>query len=509
MIMARNADGSYKEITTIKTKDGSNIGKIVGKDGNIYFTSTVNATAEGYPCILPKSVGNDTVDYSIYGNSVQDGTPSPDNPIEVESVGDKTKNLIPTPSTKTWTEGYIVVGTGAIHAQTTGLEWISPMIKLEPTQTKISMSINIPYEHSGNTWIVVGFYDGNGAFITRSGGETEVLNGISIPNNAAYARFNARFFDPNKLVEAEFQAEYNPTPTAYEPYGYKIPVVTRGKNLFDEETVYSKISENNLVNYYPIYVGEGTFTLSSTTPATYDNSRNLFLISGSVTSGASSNINGVSLGTSRTANSINGYVTIGVRRAYGIDPLDYKTQLELGNIETPYESYKKPVTTNIYLDEPIRKIGDYADVLNFENQTVTRNIKKLWLTSDINWSLRNINDHGITNFSISLPVNNRLILNNRFNIQGGIIADVVTEGFYVNSASNILYIRISQEKASTVEEFKQYLDENPTYIDYAVLTAETESISVSSIPTFKGTTIITTDTEVSPSDMKITYKARR
>lgn len=50
-------------------------------------------TASGYPCVLEGSAGMPALDYKIYGNSVQDGTPSPENPIEVQSVGDKTKNL--------------------------------------------------------------------------------------------------------------------------------------------------------------------------------------------------------------------------------------------------------------------------------------------------------------------------------------------------------------------------------------------------------------------------------
>lgn len=32
-------------------------------------------------------------DYQIYGNPIQEGTPSPDNPIEIQSVGEKTVNL--------------------------------------------------------------------------------------------------------------------------------------------------------------------------------------------------------------------------------------------------------------------------------------------------------------------------------------------------------------------------------------------------------------------------------
>lgn len=36
-----------------------------------------------------------------------------------------------------------------------------------------------------------------------------------------------------------------------------------------------------------------------------------------------------------------------------------------------------------------------------------------------------------------------------------------------------------------------------------------ETVILPEIPTFNGTTVITTDTEVKPSNMEITYKARR
>lgn len=45
------------------------------------------------PLTLTNCKGVDLINYKIYGNSVQDGTPTPDNPVEIESVGDKTNNL--------------------------------------------------------------------------------------------------------------------------------------------------------------------------------------------------------------------------------------------------------------------------------------------------------------------------------------------------------------------------------------------------------------------------------
>jgi len=46
------------------------------------------ATISGYPCILENSAGKPAVDYKIYGNTVQNGTPTPDGSIEAKSVGE-------------------------------------------------------------------------------------------------------------------------------------------------------------------------------------------------------------------------------------------------------------------------------------------------------------------------------------------------------------------------------------------------------------------------------------
>ena len=46
------------------------------------------ADAKGYPCVFDNSKGRPLKDYKIYGKSIQDGTPNPDNPIEIQSVGD-------------------------------------------------------------------------------------------------------------------------------------------------------------------------------------------------------------------------------------------------------------------------------------------------------------------------------------------------------------------------------------------------------------------------------------
>ena len=56
---------------------------------------------------------------------------------------------------------------------------------------------------------------------------------------------------------------------------------------------------------------------------------------------------------------------------------NWKLQVEIGTVLTDYEPYVEPVTTNIYLNEPLRKVGDYVDYIDFKNQKVFRNVEVL------------------------------------------------------------------------------------------------------------------------------------
>lgn len=145
---------------------------------------------------------------------------------------------------------------------------------------------------------------------------------------------------------------------------YKVPVTVEGKNLFDEK--YDAISPDN-ITYKAIYIGNNICTLSTDMPLNNILGTNLFLLTGNVSTGAATPTNGVYVNHSKTVASTNGYVTIAYR-SYDITPIDYHTQLEKGSTATAYEPYRTPVTTPIYLPEQIRKVGDEAEYIDFEEQ---------------------------------------------------------------------------------------------------------------------------------------------
>ena len=130
-----------------------------------------------------------------------------------------------------------------------------------------------------------------------------------------------------------------PSPSNVRPIsGWEsVSVYVRGKNLFDE--VYTNIYDG--LRYKAIFVGNGTFTMSTTTPKHPDGA-NLFFLAGQVTTGVSTNSNGVWANQNRTVASVNGYVTIAYRILGGVSeysPVNYETQIEVGTTATEYQPY--------------------------------------------------------------------------------------------------------------------------------------------------------------------------
>jgi hypothetical protein len=127
----------------------------------------------------------------------------------------------------------------------------------------------------------------------------------------------------------------NGTPDNPNPInGYTEAKITRcGKNLFNG--IYPSIGT---LKYMNIFVGKGTFTMSTDLPTRTDTFANLFFLANKVSSGADSALNGVYNNRPVTVTSTDGYVTL----AYRYDeynPQNYHSQIEFGNQATAYEPY--------------------------------------------------------------------------------------------------------------------------------------------------------------------------
>lgn len=495
-------DDTQQEVGFIKTKHNgqmANIGHIMTKEnGQMVKIFEQGFTREQEATALPmetntKTVGKDLKQYLIYGNSEQDGTPTPDNPIEVESVGDRTKNLF----------------SPDILSQFTGdLSYLS---SIEPTNDgfKVTLSKNtstsytyllkLPLEDN-----IVYSCDNTDGTIEKTGTEWRFF----------FAKYQAKTAG-TVIYFHKVQKEKGTTPTPYEPYGYKIPVEVKTKNLFNKEwepyqayiwasqnwsyaadstswripckpnTDYTiSCSETSAIFRIATINSEDTPSPTKTDLPITSKYNNNSPLSKTITTGADDKYIIIQISTS----------TAGIVKS--------AIQVEEGSTATSYVPYFNE-TTNIILDEPLRKIGDYADYIDYKNQKVVRNIGAKNLNGTESWSyFSSYNCYYVRILDMMVLSGYPYGLCNRFKSGQRTVQGCIQFG----GGNNYIYIHDDNEYAD-VTLFKNWLISNNTGIVYPLATPTEESITLPSISTVKGEkSIFDILTKVEPSKLKITYK---
>jgi hypothetical protein len=165
------------------------------------------------PLILSDSVGKPLVSWSITGNTVQDGEPSPESPVKVKGTGDKTENLF----TDKTIYHLTISETGILYYSATSS---CVIIKVES---------NCKYYISTNTILPVLRI---GCSHTMPQESSALSNYIRLRNtNSAEIKTGS---DTEYLVFQGSQSLENTwLNELYVGQGYKVPVVSRGKNLWN------------------------------------------------------------------------------------------------------------------------------------------------------------------------------------------------------------------------------------------------------------------------------------
>jgi hypothetical protein len=156
-------------------------------------TSTKSTTLN-----LTDSLNGLIKDTVLYGNTEQDGTPTPSNPVDVEVVtGDVTFNVTTGNMYNNEYEydGYVLTAEGAVSAETGFI--ISKAIKIDSAKY---ISINWDYGQSGfDRKMRVGFFDQNFNFISRPYSSDNPYK-LSPPNNAKFIKLS---YDKRSLVNVQ------------------------------------------------------------------------------------------------------------------------------------------------------------------------------------------------------------------------------------------------------------------------------------------------------------------
>lgn len=340
--------------------------------------------------------------YNIGGNSIQNGTPSPSSASEIESVGVQSTNLIPFTYTSKTINGVTVTvnndgsltynGTSTASSSYEIFSGEMPLIEGQKYYfSDCSVQLN---GVSGN-------YMSNG-YTAKSG---DYISLIWI--------WNASGTTFNNVVKKPMLSNSAITSSSYERSGYKIPIKVSGKNLFNAPLWETSVTGNGITVEYleseDCFLLNGTATSTNSVAGKYINIPSVpgtsYVLSAKYVSGSIDRTNGSGgkyavayFGNADTINTTNNWHSIHlqnqdvtgsvkvnnknyitrfwfyVSQGVTFDNYKVKIQLEEGSTATDYVPYVEPKTYNIYLDEPLRKVGNYADSIDYASGKIIRNV---------------------------------------------------------------------------------------------------------------------------------------
>lgn len=410
---------------------------------------------------LVDSVGKFLRDYKIYGNSVQEGIPTSDTPIEIQSVGDKIINLVdvdylleqnPTDTTTLERVLYNDRDTLKYIAGSKGSSFkITPREGFKEN-TRYTIRLEAA-SSSGSFDLIVKFTDDTSKYLRLS---TLVKNYVQgtfreimyvTPKNKTVQYISGAYNDDQnvyidiskfQIIEGFNYIDY----TGENSSVYKVGVKSPSKNIANLEQIYNFATEIDIINEQSImrtyiYVDESNRKVLANYCATgygkdgYTENRKVFqgifkentqyTISFQQTSTAaavnlfihhtdgtnvsmtnpnytdSSTIDNISI-TSASGKTVD---YIGLTYKNGTNHIYLDTfQIEEGALQTSYEPYGQ---YNILLTEPLRKIGDYVDYIDFKKQKVVRSVNVVDTTGylTLEESLENLDEP--TEESVVLP----------------------------------------------------------------------------------------------------------
>jgi hypothetical protein len=166
---------------------------------------------------LPQTIYADgtAATVSLKGNTVQNGTPTPSNPVAVNGVGEETANLFNKNATNS-ANGYVAdarLNGGTVESNSNCN--VSEYISVDGATTYTMSGFYAGWSSS------LAYYDTSQSIISYQLYENKSVLTFTTPANAAYIRITISKPDIDTTIINE-----GSTAKPYEPYGYKIPILT-------------------------------------------------------------------------------------------------------------------------------------------------------------------------------------------------------------------------------------------------------------------------------------------
>ena len=545
-ILEKELSKDFDEVKVTINGEDKYIVEINGKMYNIENDSDVSSGYEKETVengVISGAIEGSYLNCKIYGNTVHDeGTPSLDNPIDVRSCGDKTKNLfdlndykekilIPDGNSQLFKyvdEGFIIDNTTGSSINT---NWYNCKIKVKPNTTYTLSGAIEEKSNSSGTYIDIFEYEqDNNTFLKYTNVPLKSLSkSFTTTSTTNYITIRFTVKSGNYLTAKKIKIEEGDTATEYEPYGYKIPIKISSKNLFNytdylsgteaDEDGWFNISVDNSQGNETIYKNCWTKANLNLKPDTkYYIYVEIAEKSGDLTLHEVSD--NASYSSQFASSAQDGYI----KSKSNFD--DSKSMLrsfvsfkagEKGSIkfriavyevkEDLFEQYVAPTTTNIYINEPLRKAGDYTDYIDLSEKKVVRKVERKRLEGPV--SLYSTYDE-YQGFYKNIFYNNWYTLStnfycNRFGRASSVVGLKTQARFSHGDASGRMYFSLPKTIATSTDEANAWLNDNETYFIYPKETPEEETLNLQEILVNKGVNILEVNTEIEPSKTEVTY----
>ena len=422
------------------------------KENNKFTCNNTGLTkVNGTSILIDNNKTTEIENYRIYGNSIQNGEPTPDTPVEVESVGD----LVTLDNCLSYgEEACSNVGKYVIPIKVTGKNLFDI--------SKINSFKKADYEMDATE-------------------NNSIDNGIITSNVGAYGATALLYDSEIFLNEGVYTIQAN--------------------FMADKE------SGNKVVTLGLRDIINGIYYRNFPTLSNYKIwEREIYKITIPTSSNFAVNTQGG-----------------GYQGDYGNLNIKIKDiQLEYGDKATEYEPYKETIT-NIYLDEPLRSIGEYSDYIDFKTGKIVRNINEKIFDSTENFDNQFGEYDSDTKIFFAYRFNQNLIgdpdsLCNYFRwykYPSSVQYYDSEIGFNFNPElkyRNYIYFKIQRSLLDTQDEdgFKKWIKDkynknNPLRVYYIRNKQIEEEIELPELSINKDTSVISVNTNIAPSNIELEY----
>ena len=442
-------------------------------------------------------------------------SPNPDYPQEIISCGDRAKNLFDK-ANATYKNGYYKNDNG-VEQTTNQSGYLTSYVSVKPNTT-YTIQGSLKQTNQSTHIYALYYYDINKNWIYRTTTTDNPPYTFTTPNDCYFIQFQYR---QDAYDEDTIQIEEGSTATSYDPYydGYKIPVNVRSDNLYvngnqtyqfttsnstwrflDGSTGASGSNVKNTIYKAPVIQGE-TYNFSVNINASskiittliYDDETPIKRLDGS----------NIKYNETFTATKT-GYVILRYYIGANISVSTSNIMLvKNSTVPSKYIPYYNE-TTNIYLDEPLRKTkdGNYVDYIDFINQKVYRQLGESQINNYSSFNHNGTRDEymmfitpTINNLKLNIPnigTSNIMFCNYISQLRGTTPSQKIR--------INIPHEYLGTTSSSTAQEAKQALinlmSGKTMIFTYPLETPTEENIELPNINLIEGKNIITIGTEV-------------